>query len=443
MVGKIDNPNSLLGIDYLNSLAPWKGSAKFTLSPISRVLRALDFPQRGPKVVHIAGTNGKGSVSLLTASILAAGQRSVGLNTSPHLVEFNERIILNGAPIEYLKLNQLLLDIKQAAADEQVSLSFHEAITAVAYHAFRNLDWAVMEVGLGGKLDASNVIKSPVATAVVSIDYDHQNMLGSTFELISAQKFGIVKRGSICVVGDLPSEALEVGLARTELMRAPTRVYGRDFYAQSCDSVGKTIRFGQIPWYFCDCGNGSITKFNNRLPGVHQLNNAAVSVALAKSLGVSDEQIDRGLLGAFWPARLELIKYQDTEFIIDCAHNPAGIRAAAHSLRDMGIAKARVVFGALATKDWPQMVEQLKAFASEWHIVKPDNSQGVSVNEIREYLSSVGISSFGWEGELAEMRDFLVSNSQVTPVLALGSMYYIGKLRQVLGVIARPYWGGL
>ena len=168
------------GLSYLNTLTPWNGRGGFALEAISKILKRLDNPQDSYPSIHIAGTNGKGSVSSATASILAATGYKVGLNTSPHLQSLNERIVFDGLPISMETLGEFAYDIRSVSAKALEELSFHEAITALSFLAFREMgvEWAVVEVGLGGRLDASNVISRPAATAIVTIDFDHQHILG-------------------------------------------------------------------------------------------------------------------------------------------------------------------------------------------------------------------------------------------------------------------------
>ena len=186
-----------IGIAYLEKLTPWNGRGGFALEGIVKVLKRLGDPQDSYPTIHIAGTNGKGSVSSGISSILGAAGYRVGLNSSPHLQSLNERIAIDGLPIDSTALGEFCHDVRVAANRDLVELSFHEAITVVSFLAFREIgvEWAVVEVGLGGRLDASNVISRPAATAIVTIDYDHQAILGNTLAEIAAEKAGIIKQG--------------------------------------------------------------------------------------------------------------------------------------------------------------------------------------------------------------------------------------------------------
>ena len=170
------------GLEYLSKLTPWNGRGGFALEYITKVLERLGNPQDSLPSIHIAGTNGKGSVSSAVSSILAASGYRVGLNTSPHLEQMNERLVVDGLSVSDEFLGEFAFAVRNAAQRALVELSFHEAITAIAFLGFREIgvEWMVMEVGLGGRLDASNVISRPAATAIVTIDYDHQAILGNT-----------------------------------------------------------------------------------------------------------------------------------------------------------------------------------------------------------------------------------------------------------------------
>ena len=198
------------GLEYLQSLESWDFKSPFSQNNISTVLDYLGKPQDKPRALHVAGTNGKGSVSAMMSSILKQAGYSVGTNISPHLMNVNERFIINGEAIDDARLSEALSIVKGAVEATEAPLSYHEALTAAAFYAFKDLDWIVMEVGLGGRLDASNVIAKPEIAFITSIGLDHQDILGHTLEAIAKEKAGIIKEGSHVVLGDIAPEPFEV-----------------------------------------------------------------------------------------------------------------------------------------------------------------------------------------------------------------------------------------
>ena len=428
------------GLSYLNTLTPWNGRGGFALEGIVKVLKRLGQPQDSYPTVHIAGTNGKGSVSASVSSILGAAGYKVGLNTSPHLQIFNERIVIDGLPIEDQPLGEFCYDVRSAAAKEMVELSFHEAITAVTFLAFREIgvDWGVVEVGLGGRLDASNVISRPAATAIVTIDYDHQAILGNTLAEIAAEKAGIIKQGSPLISGLLPPESERVVSAKGRITKHYR--YQTD-YGVSPAGTGPATTFG---YWGKDFPIAPITTFDftSPLPGIHQGHNLSVAATIGLAIGMKPEIVKQGLEGVYWPARLESLSVDGCSMLMDCAHNQAGIRAFIDYLSRTGAGLIDLTFGVLDTKNWKEMIAMLAPHVRHWRLVKPDSERALPLEqveaEIRVSGNEVRISSYGSDYE-ALARDMVRSSDGETRYVT-GSMYMIGKLRSVLGVPIKPVW---
>lgn len=428
------------GIDYLNTLTPWNGRGGFSLDGIIRVLKRLGDPQDSYPTVHVAGTNGKGSVSCAVSSILGASGYRVGLNTSPHLQVFNERIVIDGSPIDDQSLGEFCYDIRGAAAKEFVELSFHEAITAVSFLAFREIgvDWGVVEVGLGGRLDASNVISRPAATAIVTVDYDHQAILGNTLGEIAAEKAGIIKAGSPLISGCLPPEAERVvhqRAAGTKHYRFATE-YG---VAQTPEGGGDTFGywgkdFPISPMVTLD--------FISPLTGVHQGHNLAVAATVGLAVGMKPENVKRGIEGLYWPGRLEQLEVDGASILMDCAHNQAGIRAFIEYLSRRNARRIDLTFGVLDTKNWREMVTTLAPYVCHWRLIKPDSERALPLEAVSEQIelsgSDVRISAYGGDYD-ALVRDLVGAGDGETRYVT-GSMYMIGRLRNILGVPLKPLW---
>lgn len=406
----------MLGLEYLHSLKPWGGQGGFTTETFRLVMAAMGEPQNRYKTVHVAGTNGKGSVSCMIASGLGTAGFKVGLNTSPHLLELNERIVIDGLPISDSVIDECALELKHASEQLGVLLSFHEALTGIAFLAFRKarVEYAVIEVGLGGRLDASNVINKPEVCVVTSIGLDHQDILGETIHAIASEKAGIIKSGVKVVVGDLPSEAQEVIEQRCILSNVDVYRFGVDFDKDLSVSIS--------------------------LAGEHQIINASVATKVLELLNVSCTDIKIGFKNAYWPSRLETISYRGRELLTDCAHNPPGIQTLCNHLKSLSITEAVIVFGALATKNWPKMVESLMPFSSEWHILEPDSLSAVPSNEIADLVSCNRIKAISYGKDY----DKFISNiNKLDPnrlILLTGSIYLVGKIRSLLDIPIGPLW---
>jgi dihydrofolate synthase/folylpolyglutamate synthase len=336
-------------IDFLFGLE--KFGMKFGLANIEALCAALGHPERSFASIHVAGTNGKGSVTAMVDTALrAAGHRSARY-TSPHLSRVEERFAIGGEDVPSDALDRSAARVQQIALDLVASRTleslptFFECTTAIAFDLFRQarVDVGVIEVGLGGRLDSTNVI-SPVLTAIVSIDLDHQAQLGNTIASIAAEKAGIAKPGIPMVCGPLPSEALDVVAAICAERGSPLiRVDGDEALA---------ARVAAIPL---------------SLPGAHQRGNAAVALRLLElldadpsvGLPVGAAAQRTGLATAVWPGRLETIERGDCQLLLDAAHNPAGARALAEYLRATWPRAVTLVFGAMKDKSVVEMLAPL------------------------------------------------------------------------------------
>ncbi len=326
-----------------------------SLGRIERLLSKLGNPERRlPPVLHVAGTNGKGSTCAFMRAILEAGGKRVHVYTSPHLVRFHERIRLSGKLIEEDELQALLEECEAANGGDPIT--FFEITTAAAFLAFsrRKADALILEVGLGGKLDATNVIDRPAVTVITPVDLDHQQYLGDDIKAIAGEKAGIMKRHVPCVVGPQSDEVREVIEERAAQLGIPLAIWGQDFMAHE---EHRRMVFQDE--------NGLIDLPMPRLPGAHQIVNAAVAIAaLRRATGFTSEDraIEDGLMSVDWPARMQRLTRgplvsaapKDAEIWLDGAHNPHGGRALAHAIADLEETHPRplyVVCGMLQTKD--------------------------------------------------------------------------------------------
>ncbi len=429
--------SSQLGLEYLSRLTPWNGRGGFSLSELARVMGRLGDPQDKLPCVHIAGTNGKGSVSAASAAILGACGYRVGLNISPHLQRVNERIVIDGFQVSDEFLGDFAYSVRQAAHREGVELSFHEATTALAFIGLyeSGVEWLVIEVGLGGRLDASNVISRPAATAIVSISFDHQAILGDTLAKIAAEKAGIVKPGVPLVTGYLPVEADTVISAKAQA--GPHFKFGRDFNV--IPKVDGAIGF----WGKDFVGERDIRfDFSPPLAGAHQAHNLGVAAAIGLVLGLPQERVKAGVEGVFWPARLEVLELSGLNLLLDCAHNIAGVASFISFLESSGFKEIDLIFGVLDTKDWREMVAMLKPYVKVWRLLAPQSERALPLEAL---VAEIGISGNGVRiecyGERYEVcLEEIVSERRGDMGFVTGSMYMVGRIRELIGVQERPIW---
>jgi dihydrofolate synthase/folylpolyglutamate synthase len=355
-------------LHYLFSLEQF--GIKFGLDNIQAILARLGHPERAFRSVHIAGTNGKGSVTaMVDAALRAAGHRSARY-TSPHLVKLAERFVVDGRPLTEDALVDAVATVRDAIEALRaegalaVQPTFFEVTTAVAFELFRRagVEIAVLEVGLGGRLDATNVVSPPalIATAITSIALDHQLYLGSTLKEIAAEKAGIIKAGVPVVVGPLEADALEA-IAKV------ARERGSDVLHASADAV-RGLTLG--------------------LRGVHQAANAAIAVRLletldANGIAVSAHAVAEGLANPGWPGRLDVCRVSGgREVLLDAAHNPAGASAlASYLISDSGGARP-LVFAAMRDKDTAGMFEALLPVVSHLVVTRASNPRSAELDTL-------------------------------------------------------------
>ena len=330
---------------WLYTLEAKKGM-DFRLSRLDPVLDALDHPERAFRTVHLAGTNGKGSTAAMIESALRAGGHRTGLYTSPHLVSFRERIRTGGVAITEDAVVRHVETVRRASDTTGADLTFFEITTLAAFLEMREQGVAVgvIEAGLGGRLDATNVVRGHVAV-LTSVGIDHAEYLGGTIAEIAAEKAAIIKPGSIAVTGALDDEAEAVVAARVAATGATRIAWPRDFgpFAPLADAQRRHT------------GRG--------LAGAHQVHNAALAAAAVSALAahfpVDDAVRDAAILDARWPGRLEVLRRRGGHgaLVLDAAHNPDGARALAATLDEVAPERPRVlVFAAMADKDWREML---------------------------------------------------------------------------------------
>ena len=370
---------------------------KLGLENIRGLLEALGNPQEHLSFLHVAGTNGKGSVCAILDAILRASGRRTGLYTSPHLVDFRERIRVNGEKIPPQAVANGLTILREISAGWSHLPTFFEISTALALHHFaeEHCDLVVLETGMGGALDATNAVV-PLVSVITPIALDHTRWLGSTLAEIAREKAGIIKSGVPVVSARQAPEAAAV-------------------LAQRTASAGSSLEFIEAPFEQAEIG----------LRGIHQKENAAVAVAalLAAHVEVSDEAAGQGLRDVRWPGRFQVV---DERIVLDACHNPHAAAQLLVNWRDVyGMEKATVIFGALGDKDYSAMLRILEPISREVLLV-PISSERSAAPEALAAACAIKHRIFQSVKEALE-----ASRGRI---LVTGSLFLVGEALQVLGV---------
>lgn len=377
-----------------------------SLGRTERLLAKLGHPERSlPPIAHVAGTNGKGS----TVAYLAAMAKAAGLKAhayiSPHLVRFHERITIEGRLIEEDALVTLLEECEAANAGEPIT--FFEITTAAAFLAFarKPADLCLLEVGLGGRFDSTNVIARPAVCAITPVSIDHVGFLGDTIEKIAFEKAGILKPGVTAVIGRQEPAALSVIATRAKDVGAALRVFGRDYDATELPTPS--------------------------LVGAHQFDNAAIARECGKILGLSDAAIRTGIETAVWPGRLQRLSDRDGhELWLDGGHNPAAAAALAEVLRAWG--KTWLVFGMLNTRKPEEFLAPLASHIAGLRAVTiPGEKNALPADALVEAARSLGIAAEAAPDLAAALG--AIPKHPPKRVLVCGSLYLVGAALAALG----------
>ncbi len=390
------------------------------------MLEKLGRPQQNMSVIHIAGTNGKGSVSAFLCSILKEAGIRTGMFTSPHLVDFRERICVDGQMIsreEVTKLGNMLLEEDFGT----VPTMFDYCLAmALLYYRDRQCQAAVIETGLGGRLDSTNAIGVPEVTVVTKIGYDHMAVLGDTLDKIAAEKAGIIKKGTKLVLESQKKDAMDV-LLETAEKEAVTEIKIADMHDVT------ECRYENGRQYF------SYQKYKNlemAMLGVHQYENAAAAILAAeiflKDRGISDEKaeyyIREGIKKTRWEGRMEILS-REPFFMVDGAHNGNGVAALAESLRTLFPGeKFHFVMGVMADKNYEEMIEKLLPLALDFKTVTVESERALAAQELSEKIRAKGICDAGLLHSFDELMPGRLDVAHKT--IAFGSLYFVGEIEK-------------
>ncbi|MCF8061884.1 MAG: bifunctional folylpolyglutamate synthase/dihydrofolate synthase [Deltaproteobacteria bacterium] len=403
-----------------------KFGIKFGLSKTSNLLRAFGDPHRGRRFVHIAGTNGKGSVASMVGSMLERSGLKVGLYSSPHLVRFTERFCINGREMSRETAAGLAGEL-MAVVDPREPPTFFEIVTAMAlvHFAREEVDVALMEVGMGGRLDATNVI-DPLVTVITNISLEHQDYLGRRLEDIAGEKAGIVK----------PGVPLVTGVTQPPVIRRVER---------ACrENKAPMIRLGRDVRYRYTSGGLSYTGTTLRLRGLHvglpggfQGRNAALALAVmevlaAKGVPASEDQIREGLARVSWPGRMQLVA-QDPAVVVDGGHNPRALRAVAAALpRAFSFRRLILVIGVMADKDIPAVLKEIVPLSDYVIYTRPAYARSADPETLERAAAPLGKA-----GEiaptLAQALDRAMKIADVEDLIFVsGSLFTAGEALSLL-----------
>lgn len=399
----------------------YTATPKYTHAPGLAVMGALmdrlENPQRALRCVHIAGTNGKGSCAAMTAAVLQAAGYRTGLFTSPDLCGMEERIRVDGVNITLSDFRSVTARVK-AACTGLNEPSYFEKITAAAflYFAEQNCDYVVLETGLGGRLDATNILETPACSVIMPIGFDHTGVLGDTLAAIAGEKAGIIKPGVPVVCAPQKDEAIKV-------IRQAASDRGCPFYTVNITKIRSLSHSpaGQLFSY------KNMEQIELSLLGAHQVQNACAVIEIAQALGIEASAIRAGLKATKWPCRFEYIPGAPP-FLLDGAHNAHGAAALAAGLRDYFPGqKFTMVMGVMADKDYTEILALMEPMAARFICLAPDSPRAMPPAELAALIKTV-------PAETADSIEEAIAKARAygDPVCAFGSLYYIGTVRRLI-----------
>ncbi|HUI46979.1 MAG TPA: folylpolyglutamate synthase/dihydrofolate synthase family protein [Nitrospirota bacterium] len=423
-------------IEYLYALQ--KHGIKLALANSYRLMELLDNPNRKFRAVHVAGTNGKGSTSAYIAGMLMAAGFRVGLYTSPHLVSFTERIRINGTPIAEARVVDLAQRVRDAyrrlpaiGDSGEMSPTFFEVTTAMAFICFaeEGIDIAVIEVGMGGRLDSTNVIR-PLVSVITNIDLEHTEFLGGTLEQIAGEKAGIIKPGIPLVTGVKQPEAIEVVESAAAALQAQVFRLGKDFSAEYAGRGSEQIfDYHGIQAHY--------SGLRLQMLGRHQIDNACLALAAVECLQnagieIREDAIRHGLEQTRWEGRMERV-FQRPDIFLDGAHNPASAKKLAMLIRDLMPAYRRLILiiGILGDKDYRGIVGELAPLADCVVVTKPQYSRALDVKVLADEIGRLHakVSTAETVGEAVSRARDVASADDL--ILVTGSLYVVGDARSL------------
>lgn len=413
-------------MDYLKGLT--KFGMNFGLDRIKNLLFRLGNPEKDLACIHVGGTNGKGSVCAFLSSILHCSGRKVGLFTSPHLHSYTERIRINGKDIEKEDIGHLISEMRihlDAMIQEGIEHPTEFEVTtalALLYFARQKVDIAIIEVGLGGAIDSTNVI-DPRISIITNIGMDHMDYLGPRIVDIARVKSGIIKRKRDVITAADDPEALEVIREKAKEEKANLWEYDQDIFTESLSQTEE----GQV--FSCRIQDNRFSNLKITLRGKHQLINASLAVAAAVKFGVGESVIKEGLAKALWPCRLETVS-RNPLVVIDAAHNHHGIKVLVQALKEYWPHRKKVLMlGMLADKEREKVAEEIAPLAEKVVITKPNSPRAGQWEQVAEFVKPY-VSEVIVEENISQAVDrALALTEQGEMLIITGSIYMVSEAR--------------
>lgn len=408
-------------LEYIHSVV-WLGSRP-GLERITELCNLIGDPQKKLKFVHVAGTNGKGSTTAMLSAILREAGYKVGTFTSPYVFRFNERMAVNGDSISDDELSEIIEFIKPYADSMKDSPTEFELITAVGFEYFlrKNCDIVILEAGLGGRLDSTNIIDSSLLSIITGISLDHTEILGDTTEKIAFEKAGIIKEECPILMGSCDENAADVIKNRALEMKAP-------FFAVNYTRISDLEMCLNMSRFSFD---GYAEPITINLIGAYQPSNAAVAISAAEILGIDKKHILNGIAKAKWPARFEVLS-NNPIVIFDGSHNPEGISATVSTVKKLFSSKVNVLTGVMADKNYTVMADGISEICRKVFCTTPSNPRALDSKKYALCCKEHGCDAYSFYSvEEAVKAAYSDSNENNVPLLVMGSLYLYSEFREV------------
>jgi dihydrofolate synthase/folylpolyglutamate synthase len=408
---------------------------RYSLLKISKFFLSIGNPHLNLKTIHIAGTNGKGSTAAFICEILQSSGYKVALYTSPHLIDITERIQINGINIPKDTFNSISQTYLKKAIKYQLSYFEYLTVVAIIYFVEQQVDIAIIESGIGGRLDATNIIKNTMICIITSISKDHQEILGNTLQNIAFEKAGIIKKNAYVICGKLPKTIIESLYKKTN----------RKLYAYGVDIQGILHNIDQYKQqfdYINKYDNLKIKSIETRMLGIQQMINASLSICTANLLNkigynVSENNIRNGIKNTKWIGRFDIINIQTNnnkfKLIVDGAHNSHGVYYFFHTLKQLNLLKEKriIIFAVMKDKKYKIMIEYIIPFAKEIILPYIHNTRAVDPKILKkEFSKYIALNKIHIVYSIKEALNMRSYNNEI--VLILGSLYLVGEVLSFL-----------
>lgn len=420
-------------IAFLDSLQFHK--IKLGLAPMRDFLKKVGHPEEKLKIIHAAGTNGKGSVCSGLVSVLSRSGYRVGLYTSPHLSSPRERFCINDSFISKSDFSRLTGKIRKVLDGGQITYFEFTTALALMWFAEQEVDFVVLETGLGGRLDATNVIEKPFLTIITSVSMDHEMYLGDTIELVAAEKAGIIKESIPVICGSRDSHVVAVVEDFAKRLNAPLFCLEQDFDTANCSD---------LTWDYVSYNHElfPIKEIKNSKPGIYQADNSAIVVTAIQLLRkngvtVAEDVLRQGITAAKWPGRLEYIEreiaHKSCRFLLDGAHNPAGVKSLIHSLQYYSYKKLYCIWGAMADKNFVDGLNEIIPYVDQMILADVNSDRAANATDMYNLVDKNNRGKIlCCSTSTQAIEQACLTAEETDLILIAGSLYLIGEVRPQL-----------